>query len=177
MNKDLAEILEEISLETGRPRELTAELHAAIIELVVMGFSVTKICELEGMPSQYTVYKWLAREREFSTDFTIAKRNQADIMAEKILEIADNTDNDYTIQTFLKNGKTEKRVIANNETISRAKLMIDSRQWLMQRLNPGKYGQQLDVTSNGQSVKGYAMVDPAKAIFADKVKAPAGSNN
>jgi len=57
-------------------------------------------------------------------------------MAEEILEIADETSNDTII---VKRGDSEHEV-ANNEWITRSRLRVDTRRWLMSKFAPKKYG-------------------------------------
>ena len=40
----------------------------------------------------------------------------------------------------------------NGENIQRSRLRIDTRKWLMSKLNPKVYGDKLDMTTNGNDI-------------------------
>jgi len=100
------------------------------------------------MPDYSTVLRWLSRESDFRDEFRgmyeYAREDQADTMADEILEIADDTSND-TILVESKDG-TVKPVI-NREWISRCRLRVDSRKWIAMKLKPRKYGKRLGMVS------------------------------
>lgn len=77
-----------------------------------------------------------------------AKEDQADYMADEMIEIADDGSND--LMTIVK-GENEYE-IENKEVTNRSKLRVDTRKWIAARLKPGKYGDKIDVTTNGESI-------------------------
>ena len=93
------------------------------------------------MPAQSTVFKWLNEQKEFSEQYARAREAQADLMADEILEIADETERD-TIQT----DSGEK---ANTEWISRSRLRVDARKWLASKMAPKKYGDKVTAEVTG----------------------------
>lgn len=64
-------------------------------------------------------------------------------MAEEILEISDNTENDRT-----------ELGLVNHENINRSRLKVDTRKWLMSKLAPKRYGEkvQTDIVSSDGSL-------------------------
>jgi hypothetical protein len=60
-------------------------------------------------------------------------------LAEDILDIADNANNDW----MERQGRDGQDLgwIANGENIQRSKLRVDSRKWLLSKLAPKKYGE------------------------------------
>jgi hypothetical protein len=77
-----------------------------------------------------------------------AKDNQADLLAEEILEIADDGSNDF--MTIVKGD--ESYTVENKELVNRSRLRIDARKWYAAKLRPNKYGDKLDVTTDGKTI-------------------------
>jgi hypothetical protein len=95
---------------------------------------------------------WLSKYPEFKDLYARAREAQADILGEEILAIADDTSEDEIfIENEDGNGQGAKRVM-NNEFVQRSRLRVDARKWLMSKLAPKKYGDKLDVTSDGNSI-------------------------
>lgn len=81
--------------------------------------SMAKICAADDMPAVQVVYRWLVKYPEFEAKFTQAKANQMDVLAEDMLDIADNSTKD---------------------TFKVDRLRIDTRKWLASKLKAKKYG-------------------------------------
>jgi transposase-like protein len=128
-------------MSAGRPSEYTPEIAAAICERIVAGESVNRICRDEDMPDKSTVYRWLARHEDFSDKYVRAKAQQADMMSEELLEIADDGTND----TYVDEDGLPR---TNHDVIARSKLRVDARKWLMSKLLPKKYGDKLELSGN-----------------------------
>lgn len=120
----------------GRPLEYTQEMGDYICELVAStGYGLLKLTKLyPELPDKVTINRWRHRVAEFRTQYALAKVEQADILAEECLEIAD--DDSYDIKLD-KDGNE----ICNTEFIARARLRVDTRKWLASKLLPKQYGQ------------------------------------
>jgi hypothetical protein len=92
-----------------------------------------------------SIFNWLNSNEQFMQQYARAKEVQAEALAEDLLEIADDATNDWMDKRF---GETEVRVI-DNEAIQRSKLRVDTRKWLMSKLQPKKYGEKLDLNHGG----------------------------
>jgi len=100
-----------------------------ICDLIADGQSLVQIANMEGMPCRATMNNWL-RDADLKKEgfegvldsYTRAKREQADAIADDILDIADNADD-------------------SKEGVQKAKLRIDSRKWLAGKLQPKKYSE------------------------------------
>lgn len=132
----------------GRPTMYSPELASELCALLAMGLSIRSACKGANMPSVATVYNWLARYPEFVEQYTRAKSDAADAMAEDIMDIADDSSNDYMEMTY--NDQTITRL--NQENIQRSKLRIETRRWLMSKYKPKKYGDKLDLTTGGEQL-------------------------
>lgn len=118
----------------ARPSDYSDELAEKLCQRIAAGESVRRICMDADMPSQPTFYAWLAKHETFLKNYARAREDQADKMAEEILDIADDRYQDID---------EEGRV--NQEAIQRARLRVDTRKWLMSKMAPKKYGDKLAV--------------------------------
>jgi hypothetical protein len=137
----------------GRPEIFTPELALAICEQIsTTSKSLKTICLDENMPSVGTILKWLNEDKEgFLGQYDRAKQNQAEFMAEEMIDIADDGSNDF--MTITGKGGQEYEV-ENKEVTSRSRLRVDTRKWLLSKLKPKKYGdkvQQEISGANGQA--------------------------
>lgn len=124
----------------GRPERYTAEIATEICDRLANGETLTRICEDQHIPSRQTVTRWLADESkpEFLSRYAVARGLQTDYYADHIVDIADDASRDWIDRT---NGEGEAIAPAlNHEHIQRSKVRIETRQWIMERLNPKKYG-------------------------------------
>ncbi len=106
------------------------------------------ICRAEEMPGLTTIYRWLQEKPEFRELYVRAREDQADTLADEILEIADDGHNDW-MERFNKDGDCVGWTV-NGEAVMRSKLRVESRKWVASKLKPKKYGdkQTVDVGSD-----------------------------
>lgn len=132
----------------GRPSSFTQETADAICRRISDGESLRQVCRDEGMPDKVTVLRWLDAHEAFRTQYARAREALMDHFADEILEIADDSTNDW-IERENRAGGTYQAV--DVEAIQRAKLRVESRQWLMAKCAPKKYGdkQQINATVDG----------------------------
>lgn len=132
----------------GRPSKYTPELAERICLAISNSTKgLHSICkENSGFPCSDTIFTWLKDHKEFSEQYARAREIQADLLATEILEIADDSSNDTLV--------TDKgREYENKEWTNRSRLRVDSRKWLASKLAPKKYGDKLDVTSDGEKLQ------------------------
>lgn len=122
-----------------------------------------KICSEIGNITPSCVYRWLNEVEDFRKNYTRAKEDQADYLAEEIIEIADNGFHDV-LYTDEYGNKVE-----NKEFVSRSKLKVDARKWVAGKLKPKKYGEKLDVTSDGKQLQPTEIIIKGEK-FADKAR-------
>lgn len=79
---------------------------------------------------------WLRKHPEFVNQYTRAKEESADAMAEDVLDIADDASNDW----MEANDGENLAFKLNGEHIQRSRLRIETRKWLMAKMKPKKYG-------------------------------------
>lgn len=132
--------------KNGRPSAFTFDIAYEICERIACGEPLTKITKTPGMPSYATVQRWLSEESEFQEKFqeiyARARSDQADTLADEIIEIADNDKGDYRI-AYGKDGKPFVKV--DHENVHRSKLRVDARKWIASKLKPKRYGERLGI--------------------------------
>lgn len=117
----------------GRPSIYTQELADKICDLLSDGISLRKVCFREDMPDKSTVFSWLRTHKEFADQYARAKQEGTDAWAEELHDISDDVESD-------------------KDAINKARLQIDTRKWLMAKMKPKKYGDKLDLTSDGEKL-------------------------
>lgn len=114
-------------MPAGRPSDYTEELAAAICERLTNGESLSAICREEDMPAISSIYLWMNKRPEFSEMYARAKEDQADTLADQILDIADTEDDP-----------------------NRARVRVDARKWVAAKLKPRKYSDRQQVDHSGE---------------------------
>jgi len=130
----------------GRPSIYTQELADRICEEISHGKSLRTVCVAKDMPNASTVFRWLRTNEEFCKQYARATEERTEAMAEDILDIADDGTNDW--MTITKYGEDVQ--VPDNEVLQRSKLRVDTRKWIMSKMKPKKYGDKLDLTSDGK---------------------------
>lgn len=117
----------------GRPSEYTDTIFNDICDKLADGKSLKSICEKEDMPSKATFYNWINNDKDLLDKYARAKDDASDALADDIQDISDK----------VLNGEYE----ANN-----ARVAIDAKKWIASKLKPKKYGDKLDMTTNGKDM-------------------------
>lgn len=126
----------------GRPSDYTPEIATLICERMMDGESLRKICMSEGMPDKVTVLRWIREREEFRNQYAKAREVMIDGMAIEILEIADDGSNDtYT--------NDDGHTVTHYDIVTRSRLRVDTRKWLMSKLLPKKYGDKVVTEHTG----------------------------
>ena len=121
------------------------DIFEKICNEIEKGAALRNILKVENMPSTSTFYKWLDEDEIKSKHYARATEIRADIIFDDILNIADQNDND----TFIND---EGKEVVNNDVIQRSRLKIDARKWILSKLNPKKFGDKTDITTNGKEL-------------------------
>ena len=135
-----------------RPRIYSVKVAEKLCRKLMMGDSLRRACEDPQMPSMATVTRWLADHRmhEFRDMYYHARRVQAELRVDEIMDIADDTSLDWKPR-YNKKGEVIETV-PDNEAIQRSRVRIDTRKWYASKLIPKIYGEKiehdLDVTGD-----------------------------
>jgi hypothetical protein len=101
----------------GRPTLKTLQLCKEICERVAKGETLTAILAEPGMPAWSSVHEWKQSDESFRQALMRAREQQAEVWAEEMLSISDDE-------------------LPTHEAIGRARLRMQSRQWLAGKFNP-----------------------------------------
>lgn len=147
------------------------------VDIETHEFGIKTICKNNGISDHsFYEYIWTIGD-EAERRYARAKERQADYIAANMLEIADDASNDF--MTIVK-GDIEYQK-ENKEVTNRSRLRIDTRKWLLSKLLPKKYGDKLDLTTNGEKINDKKLTDKELTIIANALDAAnnniAGNNN
>jgi len=137
------------------------DIFCDIIDEIIEGRSLRDILKDNGMPRAGTFFKWLDGDSEKNTQYGRACELRADFLFEKALSIAENTENG-TETTVDHNGVK----IVTKDMLGHRKLKIDTINWHLTKMNPKKYGNKIDVTSDNEKLES----KPAVWNFIDATK-------
>ena len=112
----------------GRPTKYSKAMAVRICAHIAGGKSLNSFCRKKGTPVISTVYKWLNDYEEFSKLYTRAREDQADALADEIIDVADDDDLD----------PNDKRV------------RVDARKWVASKLKPQKYADKVNFKHSGE---------------------------
>lgn len=133
--------------KTGRPSTYNHKIADEICEHLAEGHSLRSFCAQEGKPNKATVMRWLREHAEFRDQYAHAREDQAEILADENLDIADDGSNDY-VQRENKDGSTYEAV--DHDHIARSRLRIDARKWFASKVAPKKYGEKSTTEITGK---------------------------
>ena len=120
-----------------------------ILEYIEDGKSLRSILKASDMPSSRTFFKWIDDDKEKVKRYARAMEIRADSIFEDILEIADDGTNDFMTIT---KGDVEYNV-EDREVTNRSRLRVDARKFFLSKVLSKKYGDKLDLTSDGDALQ------------------------
>jgi hypothetical protein len=133
----------------GYSEEEKIKIFDDVIKLISGGLSLRKAIVELNIINKDTFFSWIAKDTLLADQYTRACEVRADSLFEEMLDIADDGTNDYI--TKRASDGTEFEVV-NTEHIQRSKLRIETRKWNLSKMNPKKYGDKIDVTTNNESL-------------------------
>lgn len=145
----------------GRPSVYNLDMATEICSRLASGEALKSICRDEAMPGLTTVYRWLASNSEFRDLYTRAREDQADTLADEIIEISDDGKNDWMKRNH---GEDDPGWVANGEHIQRSRLRVEARKWIAAKLKPKKYGDRLTQEVTGKD--GKPLADAGQTVAA-----------
>lgn len=125
----------------GRPSSYTPELAGEICDRISVGATLRELEAQDDMPSMKTIMRWARDNADFRQQYARALDQRNDFWAEEIIEIADDGTNDYVEKRDQEGAILGYR--ENGEFISRSKVRIETRKWLMGKGSPKKYGEKV----------------------------------
>jgi len=136
----------------GAPTTYNNHIATVICIRIAEGESLRQILRAEGMPVQSAVYEWLLRHPEFAEKYTRAREEQADTLADEIIDIADEQPEIVVVTD--KTGKVIEHKL-DGAFLQWQKNRIEARKWTAMKLKPRKYGDRVAVegVEGGAAIK------------------------
>ena len=128
------------SAKLGRPTAFNQDIADEICLRLSHGESLRSIVKDAHMPAQSTIYVWLLKIAPFAEQYTRAREEQAETMADEIVAIADETP--QTAPVFNKDGE-QIDIKLDSAYIQWQRQRIDARKWTASKLRPKKYGDRI----------------------------------
>lgn len=126
-----------------------------ILELHSEGQTIASICRMDGMPSRTTLDYKLDSDKDYLVRFARARLMACDAIADEALQISNTPVEGVEITDSDQNGRT----VTTKEMIHHRRLQIETRLKLIAKWSPSKYGDKLDVTSNGKQLNQTVIVN------------------
>ena len=108
------------------------------------GEAVRTVLKDKDMPDSKTFYDWMKKDDKLLQQYARATTERAICMFEDMLDIADSVDGDVMI--------VDGKEVTNHHKIQRDRLRVDTRKWALSKLMPSKYGEKLDLTTDGEKL-------------------------
>jgi hypothetical protein len=122
----------------------TRDTADAICARLAAGESLRAICATKGMPPRSTVRGWAVDDVDgFAARYARARELGFEEIAEQTIEIADDITRD-TIEG------PDGRRLPDSEWISRSRLRVDARKWLLSKMLPKVYGDRVTQEHTGE---------------------------
>lgn len=121
-------------LPQGRPTIYSDRLATDICQRIAQGESLRSICRDKAMPAMSSVMLWLVDgdHQSFSEQYANARLIQAEILADELMDIADDGSNDW----MERNGENSEGYQLNGEHVQRSRLRVDTRKWYLSKVLP-----------------------------------------
>jgi len=126
----------------GRPSTFDRAKADEIIARVASGETLRQVCRDDEMPPESTVRQWALNDVDgFAAQYARARELQMEAWADETIDIADDARNDWIERENARTGATF--IALNEEAVSRARIRIDQRKWLMSKWKPSQYGERV----------------------------------
>jgi hypothetical protein len=120
-----------------RPTKFSEELFENICnQISTNSIGLHKICKEVGI-SAVTFFEWIKEDAELSNRYARAREAQAELLADQIIQLADDKSGDTQAGEF---GE-----VGNAAAIQRSRLQVEARKWIAAKLKPKKYGDKVEV--------------------------------
>jgi hypothetical protein len=126
----------------GRPSKYTKAIIEEVCERLSKGEPLAAICRDEHMPSHQTVYNWMSEREDVSLAIAHAREIGEEALLAGCLDIAYEPTEKTQFGTY------------DGGHIQDKKLRIDTIFKVLAKWNPKKWGDKVDVTTDGKKLEG-----------------------
>lgn len=127
------------------PLEFTQDVADRICARIASGESVRSIVKDETMPCSATVYKWLREVPAFAEQYARSREDQADCLAEEMLDVARQAPERVTVTI----GDEATKEQIDSGDVAHRRLQIDTLKWRAGKLRPKVYGDKIQQEITG----------------------------
>src|SRR4249919_1639471 len=120
----------------GRPSDYSFPVAISICARLAEGKSLRAFCSEAGTPGRATVFRWIARHKEFRDEYTLACELRAEDLADEMIEIAD--DPCVWVEKIGADGRAVR--VLDHENLARVRLRMKALERQAARMAPRKYG-------------------------------------
>ena len=117
------------------------KFEAICLELEETHHGLLHLCKKQGFKSRRPFHNYLEKDKEYMNRYVRAREKQLDYLEELLREEAFNDTDD------------EKPFVGVNH-IQRDRLKIDTLKFILGKLRARKWGDKIDVTSDGEKIEG-----------------------
>ncbi|WP_336716287.1 hypothetical protein [Chryseobacterium mucoviscidosis] len=115
------------------------------------GRPIRDILKEKWSPSPSTFFQWLDDDEKFSKRYARACAIRADVLFDEMLTIAFTPEVGETVKMVQKGEKKEVEK-TKGDMLGHRKLKVDTIKWALSKMEPKKYGDKLDLTTDGDKL-------------------------
>jgi Bacteriophage Sf6, terminase small subunit-like len=131
--------LETSKRKRGRPSQFNWDLADEICRRIAEGETLRSICGLDRMPAHTTILRWLRENEVFRTQYARAREDQADALADEMLDAARS---------------------ATNQDANAKRVLVDTLKWRAGKLRPKVYGDRMRIET--EKPEDHSRLSPAE---------------
>lgn len=129
-------------LRKGDDRE--AVFTDILTEIAEQGRSLSEILRDAGMPNKSTFFEWLDKDESKANRYAQACQIRSQLMFDSI-------EQDYSEEPKYIDTKYGKKI--DTGWVQLQRLKVDAKKWKLAKMNPSKYGDRIDVTSDDKPIQ------------------------
>ncbi len=129
------------------------EVAEYILERVIDGIPLRKICEDRNMPGTSVFLRWVVEDKDLRERYALAQQMRAMVWADETIHIADTPCMSMTIVD--KADGTKEIVMADN--VQRSRVKIEARKFMLSKILPKQFGDAPPEGAGGEGGSGVVM--------------------
>jgi hypothetical protein len=129
-------------------REMDPHIIDAVLDAVASGRTVTAACK-QNLIDPAKLHSWVMRDPLLQERYDEARKIQAEVMLDEMIEISNDGANDTYI---------DARGVARTDfdVVQRSRLRLEQRRWQMSKVNPHRFGDKLAVDQKVETTVNHA---------------------
>jgi hypothetical protein len=135
----------------GRPSSYSDTIIETICEQLCEGIPLAQICQKQGMPGLRTVYDWEGSKPGVSARIARAREVGEEVIMAGVLDIIDAPPQRV---------KTRAGSFVDSGEVANRRMRAEYRLKLLAKWNPRKWGEKIDMTTNGNDLSPTRVIKP-----------------